>query len=151
MRRKDERGVSPVIATILMVAITVVLAAVLYVMVAYFIQPTDVKPIVSLSSGECGPTWCEGTVAGTNANHDLSRYKVTVLANGEPAIAATVLEAGTNLTGGGLTFRYTDLGGDQVLNAGDTFRLSGLQAGVQYRIALLWQDGSELRSIVFAR
>ena len=31
--RKDEKGVSPVIATILMVAITVVLAAVLYVMV----------------------------------------------------------------------------------------------------------------------
>jgi flagellin-like protein len=31
--RKDEQGVSPVIATILMVAITVVLAAVLYVMV----------------------------------------------------------------------------------------------------------------------
>jgi flagellin-like protein len=31
--RKDAEGVSPVIATILMVAITVVLAAVLYVMV----------------------------------------------------------------------------------------------------------------------
>ena len=31
--RKDESAVSPVIATILMVAITVVLAAVLYVMV----------------------------------------------------------------------------------------------------------------------
>ncbi|MEE9116034.1 MAG: archaellin/type IV pilin N-terminal domain-containing protein, partial [Thermoplasmata archaeon] len=31
--RKDEEGVSPVIATILMVAITVVLAAVLYIMV----------------------------------------------------------------------------------------------------------------------
>src|SRR2546427_7506319 len=31
--RKDEKAVSPVIATILMVAITVVLAAVLYVMV----------------------------------------------------------------------------------------------------------------------
>src|SRR5256885_14373971 len=32
--RKDEEAVSPVIATILMVAITVVLAAVLYVMVS---------------------------------------------------------------------------------------------------------------------
>ncbi|NYT12855.1 MAG: type IV pilin, partial [Methanomassiliicoccales archaeon] len=32
--RKDSRAVSPVIATILMVAITVVLAAVLYVMVS---------------------------------------------------------------------------------------------------------------------
>jgi len=34
--RKDKEGVSPVIATILMVAITVVLAAVLYVMVMGF-------------------------------------------------------------------------------------------------------------------
>ncbi|MCJ2532119.1 MAG: type IV pilin, partial [Candidatus Thermoplasmatota archaeon] len=32
--RKDRKAVSPVIATILMVAITVVLAAVLYVMVS---------------------------------------------------------------------------------------------------------------------
>ncbi len=34
--RKDDKGVSPVIATILMVAITVVLAAVLYLMVSSF-------------------------------------------------------------------------------------------------------------------
>ena len=37
--RKNEEAVSPVIATILMVAITVVLAAVLYVMVLTFILP----------------------------------------------------------------------------------------------------------------
>src|SRR5437879_11677210 len=36
--RKDEAAVSPVIATILMVAITVVLAAVLYVMVSGLIS-----------------------------------------------------------------------------------------------------------------
>ncbi len=38
---KDREGVSPVIATILMVAITVVLAAVLYVMVMDFQEPPD--------------------------------------------------------------------------------------------------------------
>src|SRR5437870_13008032 len=38
--RKDEAAVSPVIATILMVAITVVLAAVLYVMVSGLLTPT---------------------------------------------------------------------------------------------------------------
>ncbi|TLZ54522.1 MAG: type IV pilin, partial [Methanobacteriota archaeon] len=37
--QKDEAAVSPVIATILMVAITVVLAAVLYVMVSGLITP----------------------------------------------------------------------------------------------------------------
>ena len=38
--RKDEEGVSPVIAGILMVAITVVLAAVLYVWAASFLDGT---------------------------------------------------------------------------------------------------------------
>ena len=42
--RKDEAAVSPVIATILMVAITVVLAAVLYVMVSGLLTPTGTGP-----------------------------------------------------------------------------------------------------------
>src|SRR2546428_4976074 len=44
--RKDEAAVSPVIATILMVAITVVLAAVLYVMVSGLLTPTGQGPRV---------------------------------------------------------------------------------------------------------
>src|SRR5436309_14463704 len=49
--RKDETAVSPVIATILMVAITVVLAAVLYVMVSGLITPVGGnKPLVTFSS-----------------------------------------------------------------------------------------------------
>src|SRR5436189_3326296 len=49
--RKDEAAVSPVIATILMVAITVVLAAVLYVMVSGLITPVGGnKPLVTFSS-----------------------------------------------------------------------------------------------------
>src|SRR5205823_7040617 len=49
--RKDERAVSPVIATILMVAITVVLAAVLYVMVSGLITPVGGnKPLVTFSA-----------------------------------------------------------------------------------------------------
>lgn len=45
--RKDKEGVSPVIATILMVAITVVLAAVLYVMVIQFNE----EPVVNAPMG----------------------------------------------------------------------------------------------------
>src|SRR5436853_2780046 len=49
--RKDEAAVSPVIATILMVAITVVLAAVLYVMVSGLITPVGGnKPLVTFSA-----------------------------------------------------------------------------------------------------
>jgi len=50
--RKDSKAVSPVIATILMVAITVVLAAVLYVMVMGFGGPTTQTPTGSFSMTE---------------------------------------------------------------------------------------------------
>lgn len=47
--RKDSEAVSPVIATILMVAITVVLAAVLYVMVLGFGTDTSSTPTTTLT------------------------------------------------------------------------------------------------------
>lgn len=49
--RKDSEAVSPVIATILMVAITVVLAAVLYVMVLGFTPTTSSNIVISFSQG----------------------------------------------------------------------------------------------------
>jgi flagellin-like protein len=50
--RKEEEGVSPVIATILMVAITVVLAAVLYVMVIGFGSGSSSTPAGAWSNVE---------------------------------------------------------------------------------------------------
>ena len=44
---KDDEGVSPVIAVILMVAITVVLAAVLYVWAASFLEQGENAPIAT--------------------------------------------------------------------------------------------------------
>src|SRR5256712_12358678 len=53
--RKDEAAVSPVIATILMVAITVVLAAVLYVMVSGLLTPTGQGPrVMGVNIGRSG-------------------------------------------------------------------------------------------------
>src|SRR3989475_11468709 len=53
--QKDEAAVSPVIATILMVAITVVLAAVLYVMVSGLITPVGGnKPLGRFGPGRRG-------------------------------------------------------------------------------------------------
>src|SRR5256712_3452856 len=51
--REDESAVSPVIGTILMVAITVVLAAVLYVMVTGLVtSPGGNKPTLTLTPGQ---------------------------------------------------------------------------------------------------
>src|SRR2546422_11681626 len=53
--RNDEAAVSPVIATILMVAITVVLAAVLYVMVSGLLTPTGQGPrVMGVNIGTSG-------------------------------------------------------------------------------------------------
>ncbi|OGS51024.1 MAG: hypothetical protein A3K65_05920 [Euryarchaeota archaeon RBG_16_68_12] len=58
--RKDENAVSPVIATILMVAITVVLAAVLYVMVSGLLTGPGTGPRamgVSIRATPDGTNW----------------------------------------------------------------------------------------------
>lgn len=135
------------IATILMVAITVVLAAVLYVMVVNLIDPDiNQKPIVTLSA-ECTPAECEGQVTGAQPAADLAKFRVSVFADGVRAIPVTALAADTDITGGGLTFRYTDVGAEGRVTAGDTFRLTGLSAGVEYEIVLLWQNGDVVDSI----
>ncbi len=53
--RKDRRGVSPVIATILLVAITVVLAAVLYIMVSGLFNPHNTTAqVLGVEVGKTG-------------------------------------------------------------------------------------------------
>ena len=70
--RKNKRGVSPIIATILLVAITVVIAAVLYVLVSGYLKGTGTAPLsVNLqnpANGKCTKantpvTGCSGTNA----------------------------------------------------------------------------------------
>ena len=55
---KDEQAVSPVIAVILMVAITVVLAAVLYVWASSFLAGTNKQaPIGAMAPSAAGDDW----------------------------------------------------------------------------------------------
>ncbi|TLZ50942.1 MAG: type IV pilin [Methanobacteriota archaeon] len=151
MRRKDERGVSPVIATILMVAITVVLAAVLYVMVTNLIgDPGGKKPIVTLRNLDCVPGACRADVTGAQPPTNLAQFKVTVFTDGQRTIQPTVLAADQDMTGGPLTLRFTDIGGEGKLTAGDAFRLSGTSAGHTYEIDLLWSDGTVIQSVSIA-
>jgi archaeal type IV pilus assembly protein PilA len=101
--RKDKSAVSPVIATILMVAITVVLAAVLYVMVMGFGGSGGTTPTASLSA----------TTSGSHV------YKVTILSVSSTTIAISGLEVvvtGVNVTG---TPAITHVGSGTALSAGD--------------------------------
>ena len=161
--KRDEEGVSPVIATILMVAITVVLAAVLYVMVSGLISgPGTSKPQVTFSSQDCSGVppsrQCTASVAGASQTNDLNKYKIVVTnttgGGNVQAIAAFVLDTSAH-TGTGaystLSFRYTDLGSEGRLNSGDTFTLSGVTAsGLTFKASLLWgADNSEIQAQVW--
>jgi flagellin-like protein len=70
-RRRNKRGVSPIIATILLVAITVVLAAVLYILISGFTKGPGNTPLgtaytfgsATQTSNGAAPTFCVAQVA----------------------------------------------------------------------------------------
>ena len=77
MKRKqwdDEEGVSPVIAVILMVAITVVLAAVLYVWASSFLQQGDSAPTIAINCTGDGTNY-HCTLIKTTQNNDLDDFQ----------------------------------------------------------------------------
>jgi len=90
--RKDEAAVSPVIATILMVAITVVLAAVLYVMVSGLLTPTGGGPrAIGVLPGRSqdGTNW---TLTFTSVPSGLSTAgtKLTVISGGGSTVLSSI-------------------------------------------------------------
>ncbi len=148
--RRDEEGVSPVIATILMVAITVVLAAVLYIMVMSIEPPDDLPPIgkwgvpevkdshsvdvdwASLSR-EVRPTQLEivlernGTAEGT--------YRFSSDDEGPLAITSGV-DVGT--------LTYADLADNQKVNTGDELRMTNLAGSSTYILKMIWGPTGDL-------
>ncbi len=77
-KRMKDSGVSPVIATILMVAITVVLAAVLYVMVSGFTHSPGTANSAGLtSSNTAANTWTISVTSASSSNLPVSNLKIT--------------------------------------------------------------------------
>ncbi len=77
MIRKDQEGVSPVIATILMVAITVVLAAVLYAVVTSIVPPEPDTHMIGLVKYDRGKNW-ELSVSRVSSNLPLTQATLTI-------------------------------------------------------------------------
>lgn len=128
--RKDEDAVSPVIATILMVAITVVLAAVLYVMVSGLITTPNTTPTawgVSLGSSGDGTNW---TLQFTSIpqTQQTTNVFITVVTGSGAATGLTLTPLSTieaTTTTGYRGAYFTPAKANQV-NAGDTLRLSNV-------------------------
>src|SRR5213083_538617 len=148
--RKDEEAVSPVIATILMVAITVVLAAVLYVMVSgLLVGPGATRPQVTFGSVDLSVSPGNATfqIAGVTQSVGPANYKVNLQigTNAGTAIAMpTTSGSYVSITVGSTVYRiyWTDIGGGNTINEGDQFRVAGnnvaLSPSGSYVFYLLW-------------
>lgn len=130
--RKDGEGVSPVIATILMVAITVVLAAVLYVMVLGIGGDTTGNIIISVSESSSATNYTVSVVAiqGTN---QLATSDVMVLVIDDNSVIGLQSRLLSGMTSGtaynDVTFFETSAAGGY-LNSGDYFVLSKSTYGI---------------------
>lgn len=114
-RKRKEEAVSPAIATILMVAITVVLAALLYIMIAGFSGGLNgYAPSISMTFQKNSVGDYTFTVASVTKN-DVKWSDIMGMCNP----SGTVTLPSTTYVG-----------------AGDTITISGLNSGTTYSITL---------------
>ena len=93
---RNDEAVSPVIATILMVAITVVLAGVLYVWAANLAESnTDGSLELYTFSGADAPGNDGGVIMTMDSGSDLGWASVTIKASVDGAASTTVPECGS--------------------------------------------------------
>jgi FlaG/FlaF family flagellin (archaellin) len=142
-----------------MVAITVVLAAVLYVMVSGLLTPVGSnKPVLTFAQPALGSDRNTTiSIASVSQAVAPSNYIVNLQVGTNTGIAvalSTTSGASVIVTGGGLgsaqyRVSWTDIGTERTVNGGDTFRVTGngvpLTAG-SYTFFLLWSDGSQIQT-----
>ena len=139
---KDRKGVSPVIATILMVAITVVLAAVLYVMVMGFGGDSGSIPTGEFKAAE---KMSDGSyrlqVLSISDAKSMTDMKFA-LNGGTVNEVKIVTDSGYMLGGESTTpsIIFTDLNGDDKVSTGDYFTIK-VPAG-DYTVALSFAPSS---------
>lgn len=125
-RIKNDSAVSPVVGTILMVAVTVVLAATLYVMVMGMGPNNDpTPPQASLNADE------GRLVLTLSRSYDL----------GDNSLSVTVDDGGKlDLVAGTIagTVTFVDSGGDGKVGSGDYFMNSGSDTST---VKVIWTSG----------
>jgi len=135
---KDD-AVSPVIATILMVAITVVLAAVLYVMVTYLITPPPPNIDTTLAAPEALPD-SKYSIMVMAANHQMDLREFTAKLYEDGIEVGTLDPIGDNSSDGKI-LGFSDRDGQGTLSGGDVFVV---QTESDHRYELVLFYGSDL-------
>ncbi len=141
--RKDEQAVSPVIATILMVAITVVLAAVLYVMVSGLIGggPGGTPNQIGMTRTSSGGNWIL-TVTSVTGTMTSNQVLVTLAKSDGTSTNVSSL-ALTSVTMATKGIVYQPAGSSGNIAAADTILLSQTwwPSSGAYRITLTYSTG----------
>jgi len=143
-------GVSPVIATILLVAITVVLSSVVYVMVTELGSNSPPPPSGGFGIAEkVSNDTMRVSFGSFSKDTDLTDCKVTIEHDGATPAAVAMAPSG-NITVGPYNMMVTDLGGDGRISPGDHLTISNTNGGAmngKYIVYLIWtQDGSVMAS-----
>lgn len=159
--RKDSEAVSPVIATILMVAITVVLAAVLYVMVLGFGGTSTTTPTATYSKTAIagGQQISIVSITRSDVSWDLIKVQLSDGTNfAEWDTVSTDLDGGSAVTMnyttkslGALTvcLHVTDVGGNGLLSGTDYFKVftyggaTAFANGMTYSAVLIYTETGE--------
>jgi flagellin-like protein len=160
--RKDSEAVSPVIATILMVAITVVLAAVLYVMVLGFGGTQTSTPVATYSKTAVanGEQINIVSISKTDVSWDKIKVQLsdgTNFAEWDPV--ATDLDGGSavshnystkaTMTPVTVCLWVYDVGGNGMVSGSDYFRVftyggaTAFTSGTTYTAVLIYTETSE--------
>ncbi len=151
--RKDAEAVSPVIATILMVAITVVLAAVLYVMVLGFGSGGSNTPSVQFTQRTAisSPDGYKWSLTAPTSEVSWTDLTIVLQTGAYSATWSTATQAGLTATGvatqalGAQTLNsvsfflnITDMGGNGYMNSGDYFTITGtFSSATSYTVTLM--------------
>jgi flagellin-like protein len=155
--RKDSEAVSPVIATILMVAITVVLAAVLYVMVLGFGGTSTTTPAATYSKATItyGQKITIISITKTDVPWDDVKIQLsdgTTIVQWSPAkanqLTSTAYNYSTNTLGGvTVVCVLTDVSGNGYVSGTDYFTLkyqgTAFSSSTTYTAVLLYKVTGE--------
>ena len=163
-KRLKDSGVSPVIATILMVAITVVLAAVLYVMVSGFTHAPPASQSVGLTGAtQSGNYWNMSISSVSASNIAFSNIRIVItgatgsatplnaaftygsVSSSGSSVSYTATSYASNVTIGilsGNSGKYLATGDTLSINSGSTSWATGLTGAT----VTIYNGNSELGS-----
>lgn len=123
MKISGKEAVSPVIGVILMVAITVVLAAVLYVWVSSMTTTAPITPFITMTAAtsDTGTGYTQGNVTWTITSPSRADIKWADV----PQTSAKFLDDGTAITPTAVTWP-----GTTYVSGGDTIKATFLRSAV---------------------